>query len=57
MVGAAKNIWDRGARPAQLALNWEKDVHIVEDDQALTAFRVCLHRLVLIHRTPEAKAR
>src|SRR5512133_1466080 len=55
VVGSADDVRDRGALRTQLALDRHEDVHVVEYDQVLTAFGVCLHRLVLIHSPPEAK--
>ena len=55
VVGSADDVGDRGARRTQLALDRHEDVYVVEYDQVLTAFGVCLHRLVLIHSLPEAE--
>jgi hypothetical protein len=55
VIGATDDVRNRGVSSAQLAPDRQEDVDVIKDDKVLTAFRICLHRLVLIHGVPKAK--
>lgn len=55
MVGPANKVRKRNWGLANLPLDRQKDVDIVEDHHVLAAFQIGLHQLVFIHGAGQAK--
>ena len=55
VIGATDDVRNRGVSSTQLALDRQEDVDVIKDDKVLTAFRIRLHRLVLIDSVAKAK--